>query len=69
MIFKWIDISTCIEHLYLKVTNPLCNIVVESTTEGVEIVCGSAQLDYPLEIDTPCVKGLMVNFPRWSVGF
>ena len=32
-----------IQQLYLKVTHPLCNILVKSTTEGVEMLCGRVQ--------------------------
>ena len=37
-----------IEQLYLKVTHPLCNVLVIATTEGVEISHGSVQWDNPL---------------------
>ena len=46
------------EHLYLKVTLPLSYMLVTSTTEGVGILCRSIKCANPIEINTPCVKGL-----------
>ena len=50
--------------LHLKITPPLCNIKVQSVTEGVEISCGSVPWTSPLEIDTPFVKSWVWNF-KW----
>ena len=44
--------------LYLKVKHPLRNMLVQSTTEGERISCGSAQWSIPLRIVTPSVKHL-----------
>ena len=45
------------KQLHLKFTLRLCNILVQSTTEGVYISCESVQWAVPLKISPPCVKG------------
>ena len=41
---------------HLKFTPPLCNILVQSTSEGVLISCGSILWATPIKTNTPCVK-------------
>ena len=44
---------------YLTLTPPLYNTLIKSITKGVHMSCGSVQWAVPLEINTPCVKGII----------
>ena len=48
-----------IQQLHLKFTPPLCITLVQSTTEGVQISCGSIQWANPLELILPRRKCLL----------
>ena len=56
-----------VEQLHLKFTTPLCNILVQSTTEGVHISFVSHQWANLLEMDTFCVnqKSSALHIMQW----